>query len=83
MDDPDEARARAEAKFRKQEQQANESEKVWAERAAAEKAADANRARLKSLRLAMEAERVGSTKHGRHQKRDKLRAESKKAKGGG
>jgi hypothetical protein len=80
MDDPDEVRARAEAKFKKQEQQAKENEEVWAERAAAEKAADANKARLKSLRLAMEAERAGSIKHRRQHKPDK--PPSKKANGG-
>ncbi len=52
---PDEARLRAEAKFKKKEREAQESQKVWAERAAAEKAGDANRARLKSLRLSQEA----------------------------
>jgi hypothetical protein len=54
-DHPDEARLRAEAKFKKKEREAQESQKVWAERAAAEKASDANRARLKSLRLSHEA----------------------------
>jgi hypothetical protein len=54
-DRSDEARARAEAKFKKQEQQTKESEKVWAEHAAAGRAADANRAKLKAQRLAKEA----------------------------
>jgi hypothetical protein len=53
----DEARLRAEAKFKKKEREAQELQKVWAERAAAEKADDVNRARLKSLRLAQEASR--------------------------
>ena len=50
----DEGRARAEALFRRREQQPK-NEKVWAEREAAGRAADTNRARLKSLRLAKEA----------------------------
>ncbi len=50
----DEGRARAEALFRKREQQPK-NEKVWAEREAAGRAADTNRAQLKSLRLAKEA----------------------------
>jgi hypothetical protein len=54
-DNPDEARARAEANFKKKEQQAKENEQVWAEHAAAEQAADKNRARLRKLRLAKEA----------------------------
>lgn len=51
----DEGRARAEALFKKREQQTREHEKVWAEHSAAQRAADANRARLKSLRLEKEA----------------------------
>jgi hypothetical protein len=51
----DEGRMRAEALFKKREAQTKENEKVWAEHAAASRAADANRARLKSLRLAKEA----------------------------
>jgi hypothetical protein len=51
----DDARLRAEAKFRKKEREAEEREKVWAEQAAATNAADDKRARLKSLRLAKEA----------------------------
>ena len=51
----DEGRARAEAVFKKREQQSRESENVWAEHAAAGRAADANRAKLKSQRLAKEA----------------------------
>ena len=54
-DQPDEARARAEARFRKQEAANRENEKVWAEHAAAAQAADQRRAHLKSLRLAKEA----------------------------
>jgi hypothetical protein len=50
----DEGRARAEALFRKREQQPK-TKKVWAEREAAGRAADTNRAQLKSLRLAKEA----------------------------
>ena len=51
----DEGRERAEALFKKQEQQTKEGEKVRAEHAAAGRAADANRAKLKSQRLAKEA----------------------------
>ena len=51
----DEGRARAEAIFKKQEPQTKHSEKIWAEHSTADRAADANRARLKSLRLAKEA----------------------------
>jgi hypothetical protein len=51
----DEGRVRAEALFKKREQRTKESEKVWAEHAAAERAADANRAKLRSQRLAKEA----------------------------
>ncbi|HEY7384178.1 MAG TPA: hypothetical protein VH743_10960 [Beijerinckiaceae bacterium] len=54
-DKPDDARARAEARFRKQEATNRENEKVWAEHAAAAQAADQKRAKLKSLRLAKEA----------------------------
>ena len=54
-DNSDEARARAEAKFRKQEHMKRESEKVWAEQAASDKADDAKRAQLKARRLAKEA----------------------------
>jgi hypothetical protein len=54
-DKPDDARARAEARFRKQEATNRENEKVWAEHAAAAQAADQKRAQLKSLRLAKEA----------------------------
>jgi len=51
----DEGRVRAEALFKKREQQTKENEKVWAEHVAAGRAADANRAKLKSQRLAKEA----------------------------
>ncbi len=51
----DEARARAEANFRKKDEQGGEREKVWAEHAATGQASDANRARLKALRLSKEA----------------------------
>jgi hypothetical protein len=54
-DRSDEARARAEATFKKREQRAKESEQVWAEHAAAGKAADENRAKLRAQRLAKEA----------------------------
>jgi hypothetical protein len=48
--------ARAEALFKKQELQGKESEKVWAEHAAAGRAADANKARLTALRLGKAAD---------------------------
>ena len=51
----DEGRARAEAVFQKLARQTTANEKLWAERAAADREADAKRARLKSLRLAKEA----------------------------
>jgi hypothetical protein len=51
----DEGRARAEALFKRREQQTTEGEKVWADHASAARAADANRAKLKSQRLAKEA----------------------------
>jgi hypothetical protein len=53
--DPDEARARAESKFRKQEHLRHEGEKVWAEQAATAKKADDLRAKLRAQRLAKEA----------------------------
>jgi hypothetical protein len=53
--DPDEARSRAEAKFKKQQQAKRESDKVWAEREATDRAGDKQRAKLKALRLAKEA----------------------------
>ena len=51
----EEARRRAEANFKKKERQAQEADKVWTERAMAEKAAEQNAARLKALRLARDA----------------------------
>ena len=54
-EDPETTRAKAEAKFKKQEHARRESEKVWEERAAAGREFDAKRARLKALRLAKEA----------------------------
>ena len=51
----EEGRARAEAMFRKREPHTKESDKIWAERAAAGKAADAYRAQLKAQRLARDA----------------------------
>jgi hypothetical protein len=55
MSDRSEAALRAEAKFKKNEQAKQESEKVWAELEAANRAADEKRARLRHLRLAKEA----------------------------
>ena len=54
-DRSDEGRARAEAKFKKKEHITRESEKVWAEHVAKDRAADANRAKLKAQRLARDA----------------------------
>ena len=53
--DRDEARARAEAKFQKQQHAAETGAKATAEREALARAVDVNTARLKSLRLAKEA----------------------------
>jgi hypothetical protein len=52
---PDEVRARAEAKFQKQQKAAEEGVKVRAEHEARAQGVEANTARLKSLRLAKEA----------------------------
>jgi hypothetical protein len=54
-DSSDEAQSRAEANFKKKEQQTRESDEVWAEHAAAAKATDAKTARLRAQRLAKEA----------------------------
>ena len=51
----DEDRMRAEALFKKPEQQTTQGQKAWAEHASAARTADANRAKLKSQRLAKEA----------------------------
>ena len=58
----EEGRARAEAMFRKREPHTKESDKVWAERAAAGRGADANRAKLKAQRLARDAHSEGAGK---------------------
>ena len=52
---PEETRARAEAKFQKQQKAAEEGVKVRAEHEARAQGVEANTARLKSLRLAKEA----------------------------
>jgi hypothetical protein len=52
---PEEARARAEAKFQKQQKAAEEGAKVRAEHEVQAQAVDVNTARLRSLRLAKEA----------------------------
>ena len=52
---PEEARARADAKFQKQQEAAEAGAKATEERAAQARAVDVNTARLKSLRLAKEA----------------------------
>jgi Tfp pilus assembly protein PilX len=54
-DRSEEARHRAEASFKKREQQPKAADKIWAERAVAATASDKNAARLKSLRLARDA----------------------------
>ena len=54
-DRSEESRLRAESNFKKKERHAQEADKVWAEQAAAGKASDVKRARLKGLRLAKEA----------------------------
>jgi hypothetical protein len=54
-DNSEEARARAEAKFQKQQKAAAEGTKATAEHEAQARAVDANTARLKSLRLTKEA----------------------------
>jgi hypothetical protein len=54
-DNSEEARLRAEAKFKKKEQAEQDAEKVWTERATAEKTDDDKRARLKAMRLAKDA----------------------------
>jgi hypothetical protein len=56
----EEARLRAEANFKRKERQTEEGGKAWAEHLAAAEAADANRARLRTLRLAKEAEKEPS-----------------------
>ena len=53
-DKSDEAKARAEARFRKDQQRSSEAEKTHAEIAAKARARDENTARLKGLRLAKE-----------------------------
>ena len=52
---PDEARARAEAKFQKQQQADQQAAEAKAEHEAQTRAVEANTARLTSLRLAKEA----------------------------
>ena len=53
-DKSEEAKARAEARFRKNEQRSSEAEKAHAEVAAKARVRDENTARLKGLRLAKE-----------------------------
>jgi hypothetical protein len=53
-DKSEEAKARAEARFRKDQQRSGEAEKAHAEVAAKARARDENTARLKGLRLAKE-----------------------------
>src|SRR3954447_14532062 len=63
----EEARLKAEANFKKKEQQAQDADKVWAEQAVASRAADDQRARLKALRLAKEA--AGAEPKAKHHRR--------------
>jgi hypothetical protein len=67
-DRSEEARRRAEANFKKKEQQAQEADKVWAERAVAEKATEQNAARLKALRLARDVAETTSTSRGKRKR---------------
>jgi hypothetical protein len=60
----EEGRERAEAMFRKAEPRLKESDKVSADRAAAGRAADVNRAKLKAQRLARDAAEKPSTPKG-------------------
>lgn len=61
-DRSEEARARAEANFKKKDLQRQEADQVWAERATAAAASDQNAARLKSLRMAKEAADAAAVK---------------------
>jgi hypothetical protein len=51
----DDAKLKADARFKKKETADREAEKVWAEQAEAGRAFDEKRARLRTLRLAKEA----------------------------
>ena len=55
-DNAEEARARAEARFQKEQKKAHESEQGRLDRVAAAKAIDVKGARLRALRLAKEAD---------------------------
>ena len=54
-DTPEEARARAEAKFKKAQIRARDDERVWAEHQATAQAVRDKTSRLKAVRLAKEA----------------------------
>ena len=57
----DDTKIRAEAKFKKKDQQRREGDKVWAEREVADRLSDAKTIRLRALRLAKEAaEKAGA-----------------------
>jgi hypothetical protein len=58
------ARQRAEYKFKKKERQTQEGEKAWAEHLSAGKAADQNRAKLKAQRLTRDAAETPSAPKG-------------------
>ena len=55
MSNSKEAKARAEASFKRKQEQAREGTKAWAEYESQRRAVDDKIARLKSLRLAKEA----------------------------
>ena len=63
----DEGRMRAEALFKKPEQQTTQGQKAWAEHASAARTADANRAKLKSQRLAKRRPRQRPRRKGARQ----------------
>jgi hypothetical protein len=69
MADRSEAALRAEAKFKKSEHAKQESEKVWAELEAANRAADEKRARLRDLRMAKEAAEKAAERESAPQKK--------------
>ena len=76
----DEARLRAEAKFKKKEEADREAKKIWEERAAAGRTQDEKRARLKSLRLAKEAADKDAAEKGAAAKDAQAKPRSKAAK---
>jgi hypothetical protein len=65
MSVPDAAKARAEAAFKRKEQQAREGAQAWAEYEAKLRAVAENTKRLRALRLAKEAAQARGTKRRR------------------